>query len=659
MTQKTTARRRLPQVLLADILLALSLNSLVSGCGSEPPPTAAAAVALPAASPDSPVADRRSQPLLPVAGGPMRSDSGLRLKIVTNQPNLRCLDSPGGRLVGEEIRLFKELWVFDVKPSLTDPKWVKVSRSPQKNHVVGWLPAGTVAFWKTRVGLRPLRPVLIYEHRADAEELARTGKCSAQPIGRADPDAKRQFDPWPVTENFTVKNNQQQIVEVSQLNFLGERRVGHDVGDPGSAAPSYTEARKQIVYRSINQISLGFCVDNTASTAPWVSEILAFVREVSGAVERGKPRLSLGLTLYRDDVPGLEFSGSVTKLFFDGELKDHAAFSTAVSGIKPAEVDSEDFPERGFEGLKRAVTDTDWKKLSLKVLIWIGDNSSKHDRVTAAEVISLAKSSGVTIHAVMIHGRGDPAERQLHESQCREIAAGTGGKLYDLADWRPLAGEIAKAVRGARAIVKANRADLDNILAGRQTVKDFLETKDRDVLERRRSFVRLLKTDGHDLDSLTPNVPLFRQGYVVSHLPGNGDPFFERLIYCERLELVFLMSELQLLAGVLQVNSPTSILDIHKIATLFPAGDQSYFSAVRPGDIPYDVFMACRDIPIIHGITRKTREQLLAMPEPDRIRLRFDIEDRSLPNLKKAKDSDAFVTVGFEDWGWILAGLLP
>ena len=73
--------------------------------------------------------------------------------------------------------------------------------------------------------------------------------------------------------------------------------------------------------------------------------------------------------------------------------------------------------------------------------------NKKDPHVGSQEIIRLAKGKGVTIHAVSIRGGGGNAEQSIHDSQCREIAAATGGQVYSLSDAYRLAGEISKAVQ--------------------------------------------------------------------------------------------------------------------------------------------------------------------------------------------------------------------
>lgn len=76
----------------------------------------------------------------------LTTPEGLRRKLVTTQPGLRCLEAvDGDRLVGGELPLFQELFVLDVRPLAKGLTHFLVSRSPRKTHQLGFLGADNSA----------------------------------------------------------------------------------------------------------------------------------------------------------------------------------------------------------------------------------------------------------------------------------------------------------------------------------------------------------------------------------------------------------------------------------------------------------------------------------------------------------------------------------
>lgn len=594
-----------------------------------------------------------------------RTEQGLRCKVVTTLPGQRCLETIGGdRLVGDELPLFQELFVLDVQTSAAGLRHYLVSRSPSKEHRLGYLRATGAAEWISVLGWRPIAPVLFHLEQKHAEELAQTGQTSGQPIGRAAPDSDRKYRPWPIVDSHTVTNKHGQVVEVALLNFLGQRQVGEDVGDEAAGQVRYSETQKQAVAQAISVIGLAFCVDNTQSTDPFVPQIVQFIVDTSRSVYEQRPQLKLNLTLYRDQVAGLMWGTSVTKTFWGGVPQPIAPFLDAVRPITAPTVSSEDYPECSYQALLETTNATQWEELSHKVVVWISDNSAhppgspKNPRVAPADIIRVAKAKGITIHAVAIRGAGGDEEQLLHYRQCREIAEGTGGRVYGLRDAGQLAAQIASVVQKEQAIVRQNRDELQQIANGRLSVPQYMASQDQQELKRRYQFVRLLNSAGLDLQGFAPDQPTFAQGWVPSQLPG-GPPLFERMVYVSRVELDVLLAELNILVMVLRHDSTKGVMELFATGLGARVGDDSFFSSRREGDIPFDVFLATRCIPKRTGITMKSRDELHRMSEEERLLLKARLINEVIPNLTNARSSSAFTLTGDFDFGWIPENLLP
>jgi hypothetical protein len=640
-----------------------SARSNPSGGGADQTPLAAAGLA--ASVPGGPSSARPDIPSVLPGLECLTTPEGLRRKVVTTQAGLRCLEAvDGDRLVGGELPLFQELFVLDVRPSAAGLTHFLVSRSPRKTHQLGYLGADSVAEWNTRLGYRPLAPVLFYPERKQAEELAQTGQTGGQPVGRAAPDSDRRYLPWPVVGSHTVTNQRGQVVEVAQLNFLGERRVGDDAGEAVAGTVHYSETTKRTVARAVSVIGLAFCVDNTQSTDPFVPQIIQFIVDTSQGVAEQRPELKLNLTLYRDQIPGLMWGSSVTKTFWDGVPQPIAPFLAAVRPIAAPTVSSVDYPECSYQGLLETLTATKWEELSHKVVVWISDNSGhppgspQNPHVAPADIIRVAKAKGIVIQAVAIRGFGGDEEQRLHHSQCREVAEAAGGNVYGLADAGRLAARIGQVVQKEHAVVRKNRDELQQIASGQLTVQQYLASNDQQELRRRYQFVRLLQSAGLDLEGFAPDQPTFAQGWAPSQLPG-GPPLFERMVYVSRVELDVLLSELNDLVTLLRHDGTQGVLDVFATGLGARVGDQSFLSQGRQGDIPFDVFMAARGIPLRTGITMKSRDELLGMSAEEKLLLKARLVNEVIPNLTNARSSSAFTLTGDFDFGWIPENMLP
>jgi hypothetical protein len=298
------------------------------------------------------------------------------------------------------------------------------------------------------------------------------------------------------------------------------------------------------------------------------------------------------------------------------------------------------------------------------VVVWIGDNSahplgsSKNLSIGSADIIQFAREKGVTIHSVVIEGGGGEVEQALHRKQCEEISFATGGQIYNLQDAQRIATEITKAVRCEQLIVGRNHEEFQQLAAGELAPGEYLRTNDRGELERRYKFVRLLKSAGVDLEKLPPGVPTFSRGWVATQLPG-GQPMFQRMVYVSRVELDVLLGELNFLVSLLHEDGTRGTIEAFRLGLSARVGIDSFFSNRQDGDIPFDVFLSARGIPLRTGITMKTRDEILAMTPGEKRLLQKRLTDVIIPNLTNARGNSNFTLAGGFDFGWIPENTLP
>jgi hypothetical protein len=131
------------------------------------------------------------------------------------------------------------------------------------------------------------------------------------------------------------------------------------------------------------------------------------------------------------------------------------------------------------------------------------------------------------------------------------------------------------------------------------------------------------------------------------------------MVYVSRVELDVLLSELNYLIPILCSDGSAGVRKAYEIGIGARVGDQSFFSNKQEADVPFDVFMAARGIPMRTGITMKTREELWAMSAEDKHLLKTRLVDEVIPNVTNARKSNAFKLTGDFDFGWIPENMLP
>lgn len=134
---------------------------------------------------------------------------------------------------------------------------------------------------------------------------------------------------------------------------------------------------------------------------------------------------------------------------------------------------------------------------------------------------------------------------------------------------------------------------------------------------------------------------------------------FERMVYVSRVELDVLLSELNYLVAVLRTQETQGVMKMFLTGVASRVGDDSFFSRHQPSNVPLDVFLLARQIPLRSGITMKSRDQLLAMSSEEKQALKARLVGDLIPKLTLARGSDAFALTGDFDFGWIPESILP
>jgi len=607
------------------------------------------------------------------------SDNAVRVKVLPTEPGIRCLDKvPGGILLGSPLKHFIPYYVFDIYPESGTPEYYRVGTTPRRDSIVGWAPAARLSRWDSRVGVRYARrdtgrtpPLLVYGAADPIVELLETGRTDAAPIARARLTSERTLMPWPVsrTRQVTVDGR---VHEIVKIDFLAEIPTGSEIEgqeDIGAApAAAYSEKRIGEISRSVKMLDIVFCVDNTASTEPFLDSIRQAVEEISVELADAdvRPDLHFGMVLYRDYIDGLYFRNERGRsvVAHQGLRGDLTSFLAQVRQLHEASTSSDDWAEAGYDGLFAALTETPWRggDLSARVVVLIGDNSfhepesDKNPRNIGIDVIGReARARGIPVYTLSIDGAGGGDEQERHWDQMKAIADVTGGECYRIEDAVRVAREIER-ISGEQVEQVALRAEVtDTFIAGR-SADEVAATHDLDI-RKVTEVMEFLEGAGVDVDKLGRGVPTFASGWALVEM---GDaPILEREVYIARNELDVL------LGGLHQLRSHLSgAADFGTRVAMFSLGSHldplaDFFSG-RAAE-PFDVYLMAKGIPVgRNSVLRYSESELRHMAEETRRALVDRIQKYCIPALVNALNDDSLWfyrdTLQF---GWVDEAFLP
>jgi hypothetical protein len=601
------------------------------------------------------------------------NEHGIRRKVIVSQRNVRARATPGGPETGPELLYFRPYYVFAVRPETCMIEYVHVGLTPRRDSILGWIPASAATFWDHRIAVRYRRdanrrlpPLTIYRDKSAVVELALTGNTTADPLARAAYAGADTpvYMPWPVVDVDRIEVNGG-IVEILQLAFLAEHRVGGSLTEAWQPdAEQYSVEEFHRITKNVRTLDVIFVMDTTRSTDPHIEAMKQTVINLSeglGALEF-RPDLALGLTQFRDYVPGLMFrvNGRDSVTASIPLQADLPAFTRAVRPIRAATVCSRDWPEAVYDGVWDALTQPSWRgdKLSTRILILIGDNSANPPGspgnprgITPDQITARARAEGVTIFSVAVEGGGDARERKLHRAQFETLARGTGGQCFSLE-----ASVADRLVVTIEAILKTETATVGTRA---MVVEALREGKSNEQIMAERSMdirqfteiMEFLDRGGLDGDRLR-GVPTFATGWALGEF--RGVPLINKEIYCARSELDMLLAELNLLALHLSPEFSQGLAVAALGGRIHPG---SFFARREPG--PMDLHLMKQGIPVTRGILSLTRQQIEHMPEEERARRRENLVRTYIPRLLNARNSDHFIYSDDLEFGFVDEDLLP
>lgn len=395
-------------------------------------------------------------------------------------------------VLAANVKAFFPVYVFDRQEvDYTDPAnpkgWYQVGSTTsqplgwmQAKDVMEWRQALVVSYTHPGVGEEARKPVLMFNTKQALEAVVgaqdrpeQANKLYEQIKNKQYPDAIISMEP----NQFIDIGNKFYILPV--LDYKVENRFDDDTrllqitaavpeqrSDPGVKPPmgGGTDKIEGDAAKNLTA-DIVFVMDLTKSMGPYVDMTKETIAQLARTVTKD-PEISkavkFGIVGYRDDIktiPGLEFTA---KNFTPTLLEDEQFIELVNKEVRTTLVDSQDYAEEVYAGIKEALTSTQWRPTGPHFLVLIGD-ASAHDPgypqsttgLDALGVHNLPEWDNV-INAFAIHLRDEKfkVDWEIAERQFGTIATNDESKkpalfLVDVtkpADFKEAADKISKDI---------------------------------------------------------------------------------------------------------------------------------------------------------------------------------------------------------------------
>ncbi len=380
---------RMPIVYVV-VVLAGGLGWFLFGGHREARSSAAAVSRVPETkeAPAPKAAAKVAEPLPPPNDGILRTPEGLRRKVLVKDLDLVVHSQPeGGRAVGSPLEYYSIHYVFGVEPSAT-PRAFQIG--PRTGPPAGWVPAGSVLEWDTRLMARPTPrgdrpPLVIYREqsclldalagRACATHGVRCPVEGEEAVGVAQPGSSPAAG-LPILRSVSIPQPDGPARTVFEVASL--------VQDQAPTRPPEQPLAADLP--ALKRIYVAFAIDTTASMQASIDAARTMAEQLVAEASRSYADVTLRLALveYRDESPVYGFRNRVVTEFTDPD-----GFRQALGQIAAAKHGDGSVDEMVLDGVATAlpkpaeepfgrVRHLDWPtgragELATKLLVLLGD----------------------------------------------------------------------------------------------------------------------------------------------------------------------------------------------------------------------------------------------------------------------------------------------
>ncbi len=389
---------------------------------------------------------------------------------------------------GKDVVPFTAFYVYK-RQKVGKREWLRVG-TDRHGSIKGWIPAGDTMEWNQGLTVAFRDPLggdrsLLFRDRDSLKSLidakdkaaykalerqAKAGKTSQDsPVVAIQPDMhldiKDDFYLVPIHkyEDVFVGAERARMLQVSSVPLEYE---------DSSSAP--TPAKSEKVVKRSYSAGLVFAIDSTLSMDKYIDRTRDAVRKIFNSLKNADllGHVNFGLVSFRDNTnaaPGIEYLTRTYVKLNEGQSAD--GFLSRVEELSASKVSSQDFVEDAYAGVKRAITDMDWRNHHARYVVLITDAGARGENdplsstgMTAEGLRQLAIDNGVSIFVLHLLTPATEANHESAEKQYRELSDIPGiGSLYygvptgDVVEFGYVLDALAAQITGQVKIAAQNK----------------------------------------------------------------------------------------------------------------------------------------------------------------------------------------------------------
>ncbi len=375
-------------------------------------------------------------------------------------PQAKIYSGASVKKSGKDVVPFTAFYVYKRK-KVGKREWLWVG-TDRHGETKGWIPSGDTMEWNQGLTVAFRDPLggdrsLLFRDRDSLKRLldakdkdaynalqrqAKSGKTGPNsPVVAIQPDMhldiKDDFYLVPIHqyEDVFIGAEQARMLQVSSVPLEYEPPAD-------SASKSAQKTNNQSNQKKRNySAGLVFAIDSTLSMDKYIDRTREAVRKIFNSLKKAKllGNVNFGLVSFRDNTNAAPGIGYLTRTYVKlGEGKDAKGFLSRVEELSASTVSSQDFVEDAYAGVKRAITEMDWRNHNARYIVLITDAGARGEKdplsstgMTAEGLRQLAIDNGVSIFVLHLLTPATEANHASAEAQYRELSDIPGiGSLY-------------------------------------------------------------------------------------------------------------------------------------------------------------------------------------------------------------------------------------
>jgi hypothetical protein len=329
---------------------------------------------------------------------------GLRVKVITRDEADILYEPARNSRVVRRVETFKILNVFSANPTEPQLRDGEFYRVGVVDDPLGWMHEGDVLEWNHRQCLkltpRGNRPLAKVYKTSDLEEVI------SQEAKNSTPEDKY----FPILEKPKTIFDNGELLSIYHVAYL----------HGGSTAGS-SKAR--------SLMDIVFVIDTTQDMQPYIDGVKQVMEELATEVseygEHGQVRF--GLVAYRDRVYQPEKMEYVVNRL-SPLTPDLNHFVRILAQTQVAKISSnekiDETAESMYDGVYKAITESDWQDSARRVIILIGDASAHEpgdeknvNNYSSHKLHKLIQAGNIRVEAIQIYQKGQESDFQRHKAQ--------------------------------------------------------------------------------------------------------------------------------------------------------------------------------------------------------------------------------------------------